>query len=187
MRSSGTITVSGWRACPTPVPPRPNCSRGCGRPRTSSFQEIHQPSRVTASVAMRGKTPSSMAKSESGTGQWMTISVKRSLGRRVVMVGGWGVRPSDASSMHIGSGCARGASCRPAGATAPGRDAPSACRRSSHRVLSRGWPRRSSQNDLGLPRSRLRRHPLEHTTRRNQCHTRNCSPPRKSSPTRRSC
>ncbi|MFH0179118.1 AAA family ATPase [Streptomyces cacaoi] len=48
-------------------------------------------------------------------------------------------------------------------------------------------PRRSSQNDLGHPRSRLRRHPSDHTTRRNQCHTRNCSPPRRSSPTRRSC
>jgi hypothetical protein len=72
-------------------------------------------------------------------------------------------------------------------ATAPGRDAPSACRRPSPRVLSRGCPRRSSQNDPGHPRSRLRGHPLDHTTRRNQCHTRNCSPPRRSSPTRRSC
>ncbi|MFG2359169.1 hypothetical protein [Streptomyces sp. NPDC048521] len=33
-------------------------------------------------------------------------------------------------------------------------------------MLSRGCPRRSSQNDLGHPRSRLRRHPLDHTTRR---------------------
>jgi hypothetical protein len=41
--------------------------------------------------------------------------------------------------------------------------------------------------DLGHPRSRLRRHPLDRTTRRNQCHTRNRSPPRRSSPTRRSC
>lgn len=48
-------------------------------------------------------------------------------------------------------------------------------------------PGGSSQNDLGHPRSRLRRHPLDHTARRNQCHTRNCSPPRRSSPTRRSC
>jgi hypothetical protein len=47
--------------------------------------------------------------------------------------------------------------------------------------------RRSSQNDLGHPHSRLRRHSLDHTTRRNQCHTRDCSPPRRSSPTRRSC
>lgn len=44
----------------------------------------------------------------------------------------------------------------------------------------------SLRNDFGHPRSRLRRRPLEHTNRRNQCHTRNCSPPRKSSPTRRS-
>ena len=85
----------------------------------------------------------------------------------------------DSEAAH--RGCAR----RPA--TAPGRDAPSACRRSSHTVLSRGCPRRSSQNDLGHPRCRLRRHPLDHTARRNQCHTRNCSPPRRSSPTRRSC
>jgi hypothetical protein len=41
--------------------------------------------------------------------------------------------------------------------------------------------------DLGHPLSRLRRHPLDRTTRRNQCHTRNRSPPGRSSPTRRSC
>jgi hypothetical protein len=73
------------------------------------------------------------------------------------------------------------------GTAEPAGDAPSACRRSSHRLLSRGCPRRSSKNDLGHPRSRLRRHPLDHTARRNQCHPRNCSPPRRSSPTRRSC
>lgn len=44
----------------------------------------------------------------------------------------------------------------------------------------------SSDHDLGHPRYRLHSHPSDHTTRRNQCHIRNCSPPRRNSATRRS-